>query len=58
MNDYENKHLINQGPPDDFDLDDCPVYQAYMAKCDQERIKQQMRDELNQDIQEFNKVAQ
>lgn len=50
MSEYKNKHLISQGAPDGFDLDRCPVYQAYLKKCEEDSLKEQMRNELQEDV--------
>lgn len=50
---YKDKHLINQGAPDSFDLDNCPIYQEFLSKCDKDRLKQQMKNELTGDINEY-----
>lgn len=43
---YENKHLEDQGAPDGFDSQDCPLYQAYIHK---KNIKQQIKQILEND---------
>jgi hypothetical protein len=53
MSNYKDKHLIDGSAPDHVDLDDCPVYQAYLKQCDEARLKQQMQDELKGDINEY-----
>lgn len=45
MNDYENKDYLDCST--DVDLDQCPVYQAWLAKCNQDRIKQQIKEVLH-----------
>jgi hypothetical protein len=43
--DYINKDYFDCS--NDVDLDQCPVYQAWLAKCNQERIKQEIKEVLN-----------
>lgn len=54
---YKDKHLIDDGAPDGLDLDDDPVYQQFLKDQDEARLKQQMRDELNGDIDEYYREA-
>lgn len=45
---YKDKDYIDASPPDGFDLDNCPVYQAWLAKQNEDSLKAQMSDILRE----------
>jgi len=47
MSDYEDKDYLDCST--DVDLDQCPIYQAWLAKCSQESIKQQIKEVIEND---------
>lgn len=54
MSDYKNKDYFDCST--DVDLDQCPVYQAWLTKCRQESIKQQIKEVIeNEHLQEVEK---
>lgn len=40
---YEDKDYIDASPPDGFDSDSCPFYQSQLSQENQERIKLQLK---------------
>jgi mevalonate pyrophosphate decarboxylase len=44
MSDYED-----QGPPDGFDVEQCPLYQRWVTKQAQNELKQEMKQILEDD---------
>lgn len=54
---YKDKHLIDQAAPDGFDLDKCPVYKAYIAKCNEDILKQQIKEQINGPVDDYYKTT-
>ena len=49
---YEDKQTCSSQAPDNVDIEQCPVYQRWVTE---QQLKDQMKQMLEQDIEEFNR---
>ena len=54
MTDYKDKDYADCGPPDGFDIEQDPVYQRFMSKQAQNRIRQEIKEVMNNDDDQEN----